>query len=393
MTQPARAPLRLAVVESAPKGGLLHYAAQLAEGLASLGHDVDLITARGHELDPPVGVNVRDVLAPAVRTPTESPEGVRRLLRRAGIATRVVSAALRTMVELARGSYDAAILADDLSVAPAAAGALAMTWLPGDLKIAAIAHEPRPRSRRGGDLYQSSPVLLALLRRFYPRARVVFVHGEGSRAELLDAWPGSRVEVIPHGDERILVGAEPPGPAEEPRALFFGEWRRAKGLWDLIAAFDRLVERFPEARLTLAGLPTPDVEPERVRAWAAERGERVTLVDRYVEIAEVGDLFGGARAVVAPYIAGSQSGVVHLAMTMQRAVVASDAGELPAAVADGETGRIVPSGDVEALCDALAEVLGDRKLAERWGAAGRRRVLSEFGWERVAERVASALER
>ena len=95
--------------------------------------------------------------------------------------------------------------------------------------------------------------------------------------------------------------------------------------------------------------------------------------------------------LAAPYLAGSQSGVVHLAMTMGRAVVASDVGELPETVIDGETGIIVPSGDVEALAAALEGLLADPELAERLGAAGRRRALEEYGWERVAERVEAAL--
>ena len=62
--------MRLAVIESAPKGGLLHYAAQLSEALAARGHEVDLITAKGHELDrTPVGTRVRGVLPPPVPEP------------------------------------------------------------------------------------------------------------------------------------------------------------------------------------------------------------------------------------------------------------------------------------------------------------------------------------
>ena len=138
-------------------------------------------------------------------------------------------------------------------------------------------------------------------------------------------------------------------------------------------------------------MPTADADPDAVRRWAERHGERVDLIDRYVEIGELNELFGRARVVAAPYLAGSQSGVVHLAMTMARPVVASDAGELPRAVADGVTGRIVPRGDARALADALDEVLGDAELARRWGEAGRTRVLEEFGWERVAELVEDAL--
>jgi glycosyltransferase involved in cell wall biosynthesis len=383
--------MRLAIIESDPRGGLLHYAAQLSEALAERGHEVDFITARGHELEGPLGAaRTRGVLPAALHTPTEPPTGLSYLLRRAGIATRVVAASLRTLWEVARGGYDAVLLVDDLSVAPAAAGAFLLTLMPGGPRIAAICHEPRPRSRHGQDVYEQSHSLLAILRRLYPRLDVVFVHGEQSRKQFLDFWPPTRLAVIPHGDERILVG-DPPPPSEEERILFFGEWRRAKGIRDLMAAFDQLVERRPQARLTIAGVPTPDAEPDEIRAWAARHDGKVALVDQYVPIADVREVFASARLVAAPYIAGSQSGVVHLAMTMERAVVASDIGELPATVLDGVTGRIVPSGDVAALCDALGELLADPELARQWGSAGRARVLSEFGWERVAERVEAGL--
>ena len=213
-----------------------------------------------------------------------------------------------------------------------------------------------------------------------------------SREVFVGFWPPSRVAVIPHGDEQLLTG-EPPPPAADERILFFGEWRRGKGLIELMAAFDQLVELRPEARMTIAGVPTPDVDPDRVRRWGTGHGGRVTLIDRYVPIDAVRALFADARVVATPYVAGSQSGVVHLAMTMERAVVASDTGDLREAVVDGITGRIVPSGDVGALRDALLEVLTDPELAARWGQAGRARVLTEFSWERVAGLVEDGLDR
>ncbi len=383
--------MRLAVIESAPRGGLLHYAAQLGEGLAERGHAVELITARRHELTaPPRGVRIRAVLPVATREPDESATGVRLLLRRAGIALRVVAASARTLWEVARGRYDGVILTDDLSVAPAAAGALALTLVPGRRKLTAVCHEPRPRSRRGGDVYERSPVLHWLLRRTYPRLDVVFVHGERSREEFARRWPPTTLVVIPHGNERLLA-AEPLPPSPSERILFFGEWRRAKGLEQLTEAFDRVRERRPEALLTIAGVPTPDSDPDRIRAWTAARDGSVTLIDRYLEIDELPELFGAARMLAAPYIAGSQSGVVHLAMTMGRAVVATDVGELPETVIDGATGIIVPAGDVEALAGALERLLGDPELAQRLGEAGRRRALEEYSWARVAERVETAL--
>jgi glycosyltransferase involved in cell wall biosynthesis len=78
-------------------------------------------------------------------------------------------------------------------------------------------------------------------------------------------------------------------------------------------------------------------------------------------------------------------------MTMGRAVVASRVGDLPAAVADGETGLLVEPGDANALAGALERVLADAGEAERMGAAGRVRAASTCSWEAVAERVEAAL--
>ncbi|MDP8943698.1 MAG: glycosyltransferase family 4 protein [Actinomycetota bacterium] len=387
--------MRLAVVESAPRGGLLHYAAQLAEALAARGHDVDLITARGHELPAPLErARVRAVLRAAVSRPSEPPTGGRYLLRRAGIALRVLAASSRTLWEIAFGRYDAALLVDDLSVTPAAAGALALTLLPQRPLIAAVCHEPRPRSRRpGADLYATSRPLLAVLAHVYARLDLVLVHGERSREVFKRTWRrAGAVATIPHGDERLLAETPPP-PAAEERVLFFGEWRRAKGLWELMAAFDELAGVRPQIRLTIAGTPTADVDPDGVRRWAHRHRGRVTIIDEYVPLEQVREVFTSARVVAAPYLAGSQSGVVHLAMTMARAVVASDVGDLGSAVLDGETGRLVPPGDARALAVALEEVVADRRLAERLGTAGRRHALETSSWETVAERVEAELDR
>src|SRR5215218_6243420 len=345
--------MRLAVVQTTSHGGLLHYAAQLADALAARGHDVDLITARGNELEGRTGAaRMRAVLTAPTAAATEGPGGRRRVVRRAGIAVRLVRAWTRVAWELRRGRHDAALLTDDPAIPLVAAAQLLLTALPTGPELAAVCHEPRPRNRWDGeDLFASSRSLAALLRRLYRRLGLVLVHGERSREELQRACPAARVAIIPHGDERILAPSPPPA-ADEERILFFGDWRRAKGLHVLMSAFERTEAVRPAARMTIAGTPLPDGDPDRVRRWAATRPDRVELIDRYVPIDDLAALFGRARVVAAPYLAGSQSGVVHLAMMMQRAVVASDAGELATTVVDGVSGRVVPAGDAGALAAA-----------------------------------------
>lgn len=59
-------------------------------------------------------------------------------------------------------------------------------------------------------------------------------------------------------------------------------------------------------------------------------------------------------------------------------IVAARAGGIPEAVREGLNGFLVPPGDVEALGQAVARILGDADLARRLGDAGRELVAREF---------------
>jgi glycosyltransferase involved in cell wall biosynthesis len=385
--------MRLAIVEPSSQGGLLHYAVQLADGLASRGHAVDLLVPSDNEL---LGHTEGPARMRAVLTPQNPPPGGAlgeiRLVRRARVASRLLRSWGRVNWELRRARYDAVIVDSDIDLWPMAAAVLAITVGMRGMRVAGVCHSVRPLNRWSGEkLYVDSPLLNRLLRVLYPRMDVMFVHGERSEQEFEAVWPPTRLAIIPHGDERIFAG-EAPAPSAEERVLFFGEWRKVKGLTILMEAFDELLTRRPDARLTIAGSPCPvDLDPELVRTWASRHPGSVEVIDRYVPVADVPELFAAARVVVTPYLTGYQSGVVHLAMTMARALVSSEVGDLTTAVVDGETGLTVPPGDSSALTHALERILVDAELADRLGREGRRRLMERSSWEVVAERVEAAL--
>lgn len=388
-------PMRLAVVEPTPFGGLLHYAVQLADALAERGNDVDLITTRGNELAHRDGPARRlAVLSPGGPPHKGRPTKLEATARRARTALRLAGTWTRIARDVRFGGYDAVIVNGSFDLALTAAGALAVNAVKGCTVVSHVCHNIRPINRWGGDeMFLESGPTISLLRRAYPSFDLLFVHGERSLAEYRATWPPTQLEVVPHGDERIFAD-EPPPPSDESRILFFGAWRKMKGLPLLMDAFDQLSERRPDVRLTIAGPPVPEEgEAERVLRWAADRADRVEVQPDYVPVDDVPDLFRRARVVVLPYLAGYQSGVVHLAMTMQRAVVAADVGDLGSAVDDGRTGIVVPRGDVSALVAALDRVVGDPELADRLGAAGRARMMNGSGWPTVAARVEQALKR
>lgn len=69
------------------------------------------------------------------------------------------------------------------------------------------------------------------------------------------------------------------------------------------------------------------------------------------------------------------------------AAVVGAAGGIPDIVADGVTGRLVPSGDADAFAAALAPLLEDRALSRRWGEAAAERMARVHDLAPAAERL------
>ena len=92
-----------------------------------------------------------------------------------------------------------------------------------------------------------------------------------------------------------------------------------------------------------------------------------------------------AAAIVVPSM-GEGFGMVALeAMERARPVVASAVGGLVDIVRDGETGILVPPGEVEPLADAIVALAGDPDRVARLGRAGRERALTAFAEQRPVE--------
>jgi glycosyltransferase involved in cell wall biosynthesis len=82
--------------------------------------------------------------------------------------------------------------------------------------------------------------------------------------------------------------------------------------------------------------------------------------------------------------------VVMEAMSCGRAVVATDAGDVPHLVEDGKTGFVVARGDDATLVARMVTLITDNQLCQRMGAAGRAKAEREFGLDRlVAETLAA----
>lgn len=131
----------------------------------------------------------------------------------------------------------------------------------------------------------------------------------------------------------------------------------------------------------------------RVHALIRERGlsERVRFLGH---LDDVGRLMAAMDLLVFPSRFEAFSRALLEAMACGVPVVASDAGGILEAVADGETGRLVHGVDPERLAEGMLELIDDPDKRRRWGAAARLRAQREFsvaqtvrGTERVYVRL------
>jgi glycosyltransferase involved in cell wall biosynthesis len=103
---------------------------------------------------------------------------------------------------------------------------------------------------------------------------------------------------------------------------------------------------------------------------------------------EMPQLYATADVVIYPSIYPEPLGIAVLeAAAAGRPTIVTRIGGLKETVVDGETGFVVPPGDLRALTDRLRGLLSDRALARRMGAAGRARVLAEFGLSAHVDRM------
>src|SRR5712692_2751404 len=81
-------------------------------------------------------------------------------------------------------------------------------------------------------------------------------------------------------------------------------------------------------------------------------------------------------------------GIVYLeASAAGLPVVGGDSGGAPDAIVDGESGYVVPGGNVAAVAGRLTELLGDPAAAAAMGEKGMAWVQREWRWELVAHRL------
>ena len=191
--------------------------------------------------------------------------------------------------------------------------------------------------------------------------------------------PPGRVVTIPNGVDTELYGQPIDRAAVRERVGLPGDARvlivvaklmKQKGHEFLLRALPSLFERFPDLHVLLVGdgplrsRLTDDIAQLPGAARVHLAGNR----------RDVGDLLAASDLFVLPSLWEGLPMALLEAMATGLPAVVTDVSGSGQVVVDGESGLVVPPGDVERLCAAIGLMLDDPDRAKRMGIAGRRRV-------------------
>lgn len=235
----------------------------------------------------------------------------------------------------------------------------------------------------------------------YKSSHGIIVHSAFIKDALLKAFnvDPNKIHVVPHGNfdhylpETSLSNQEARdelGLAEEDIVLlFFGYIRAYKGLDMLLEAFDIAASKNKRLKLVIAGMPhTAELEKSTktfIENSAAK--DRILFHGRFIPHEEIKHFFVSADLVVLPYKHIYHSGIIHLAYSYGKAVLATNVGDFSETIVQEKSGYIVPENTVESFADHLLKLAENEESLPDMGAYARNLSSSKYSWTDIGKQT------
>ncbi len=359
-------------------GGAGNATAHVAVRLAQMGHEVSVVTSRFGNLphqEQHGGVIVHRI--PALRLKQDRSTAIEQIIF-------IITASFWTLSMIPNFKPDTTLAFFGIPSG-------AVTWL-----IKKIYKIPYVVSLRGGDVPGFRPydfdayhkLLSPFLHMIWKNSSAIVANSNGLRELALKFDSRFEIPIIPNGvDLEEIKNTERDW--MPPRLLSVGRLVHQKGLDLAMHALAGLKAREWEWVIVGDG---PQMNELRSLAKRLGINDRIVF-SGWQSREQLNDQYKRSNLFLFPSRHEGMPNAVLEAMASGIPVIASHIAGNEELVVNNETGLLVPSENVAALRDALAELLDNIPLRKQMGGASRRRVEEHYSWDGTAQQYALLLER
>ena len=168
------------------------------------------------------------------------------------------------------------------------------------------------------------------------------------------------------------------------KAVFVGRLEERKGVYQLVRAIPKVVEKCPQARFYFVGKDTNTAKGGRSVQAELEQELKAAGVAGHVVFtgpvphATMPEYFRAADIFVLPSLYDNAPLTCLEAISSGVAMVGTSAGGMKEYVVSGESGTIIPPADVDALAEALIDLFQNDDKRKSYGEEARKRALELF---------------
>jgi L-malate glycosyltransferase len=165
-------------------------------------------------------------------------------------------------------------------------------------------------------------------------------------------------------------------------------FRPVKRIMDVVLTFERVQQTVPSKLIMIGDGP----DRSRAEAYIREHDlrDKVFFLGNVPNLEEV---LGGCDLFLLPSETESFGMAALEAMASEVPVIATNSGGLPEVVSDGETGYLLPVGDVDAMAERAIEILSDDEKKKRMGKRAREVAVEQFDESWIVPRYRDLYER
>jgi glycosyltransferase involved in cell wall biosynthesis len=166
--------------------------------------------------------------------------------------------------------------------------------------------------------------------------------------------------------------------------LFFGFIRKYKGLSYLLDAMPEILKEFP-VTLLIVGDFWDDKQKHIRQITELNLKSHVKIFDSYISNDEIAKYFSASDVVIAPYVTGSNSGVINLSYAFNKPVIATNVGEFSKLVIDGSTGYLVKPQNSQQIASAIIKFY--KNSHGRKFKTGIKKLKKDLSWENLCKSI------